>query len=183
MKKFCIVFLVLSILIVTAAAAVLASPEGAGQPAAEPAAYLRMHVRANSDSAADQQVKYAVKDALVEALIPVAAECAEKRQAMERIAARLPALEAAAEKVLAEAGFAYGAKASLRKEAFPARVYEGVTLETGVYDALIVELGAAAGQNWWCVVYPPLCFAGEATGGSVQYASRLWEIVQGFFAG
>lgn len=96
--------------------------------------------------------------------------------------ARLPALEAVADGVLAEAGFAYGAKASLRKEEFPARVYDGVTLEAGVYDALILELGAAAGQNWWCVVYPPLCFSGAATGGNVQYGSRLWEIIQGFFA-
>ena len=59
---------------------------------------------------------------------------------------------------------------------------ERVTLEAGVYDALILELGAAAGQNWWCVVYPPLCFSGAATGGNVQYGSRLWEIIQGFFA-
>ena len=59
---------------------------------------------------------------------------------------------------------------------------ERVTLEAGVYDALSLELGAAAGQNWWCVVYPPLCFSGAATGGNVQYGSRLWEIIQGFFA-
>ena len=179
MKKFCIVFFALFILIATAAAAVLASPEGAQ---AEPAAYLRMHVRANSDSEADQAVKYAVKDALVEYLIPVAAACSTKEQAMAAVGARLPALAAVADGVLAEAGFAYGAKASLRKEEFPARVYDGVTLEAGVYDALILELGAAAGQNWWCVVYPPLCFSGAATGGNVQYGSRLWEIIQGFFA-
>ena len=178
MKKFCIVFLVLTILLATAA--LFAAP-AAG--AAQPAAYLRMHVRANSDSAADQAVKYAVKDALVAYLIPVAAECTTKAAATEAVEARLAALEEVADGVLAKAGFAYTAKASLREEAFPARVYDGVTLEAGVYDALIVELGAGAGQNWWCVVYPPLCFAGEAGGGQVRYRSRLLEIIAEFFAG
>lgn len=179
MKKFCIVFFALFILIATAAAAVLASPEGAQ---AEPAAYLRMHVRANSDSEADQAVKYAVKDALVEYLIPVAAACSTKEQAMAAVGARLPALEAVADGVLAEAGFAYGAKASLRKEEFPARVYDGVTLEAGVYDALIVELGTGEGANWWCVLYPPMCFSGEATGENIRFRSRILEIIRDFFA-
>ena len=181
MKKFCIIFALLFILIVTAAAAAALSPAASGTDA--PAAYLRMHVRANSDSAADQEIKYAVKDALVDYLIPVAAECETKAAAMEAIGARLAALEEVADGLLAEAGFSYTAKASLREEEFPARVYDGVTLEAGVYDALIVELGEAEGQNWWCVVYPPLCFAGEATGGNVRFGSRLLEIIQGFFAG
>ena len=181
MKKFCIIFALLFILIVTAAAAAALSPAASGTDA--PAAYLRMHVRANSDAAADQEIKYAVKDALVDYLIPVAAECETKAEAMEAIGARLAALEEVADGLLAEAGFSYTAKASLRKEKFPARVYDGVTLEAGVYDALIVELGEAEGQNWWCVVYPPLCFAGEATGGNVRFGSRLLEIIQGFFAG
>ena len=181
MKKFCIIFVLLFILIVTAAAAAALSPAASGTDA--PAAYLRMHVRANSDAAADQEIKYAVKDALVDYLIPVAAECETKAEAMEAIGSRLAALEEVADGVLAEAGFPYTAKASLREEEFPARVYDGVTLQAGVYDALIVELGEAEGQNWWCVVYPPLCFAGEATGGNVRFGSRLLEIIQGFFAG
>ena len=59
-------------------------------------------------------------------------------------------------------------------------MYEGVTLEAGVYDALIVELGTGAGANWWCVIYPPLCFAGDAAV-DVEVRSKLWEIVQNFF--
>ncbi len=182
MKKVCIVFSLLFILIATAAGAALLAP-AALSPQAPPAAYLRMHVRANSDSAEDQAVKYAVKDALVERLLPVAAECGSKEAAAEAVRAALPALERAADAVLAEAGFSYTARASLRQEEFPARVYEGVTLAAGVYDALVVELGAGTGQNWWCVVYPPLCFAGEVSGGDIRYGSRLWEIIEGFFAG
>ena len=155
MKKLCILFALLPILL----AAVLI---GVQRPAAEQTAYLRLHVRANSDAAEDQSVKYAVKEAVVAYLAPLAAECGSKEEALRLLRGELGSIEAAAEAALQENGFSYGARASLRQEEFPARVYEGVTLEAGVYDALIVELGAGEGANWWCVVYPPLCFSGAA---------------------
>ena len=145
------------------------------------AAYLRLHVRANSDSAADQAVKYEVKEAIVEYLTPVAASAESKEEAVAALEAALPGIERTANAVLAENGFAYLSRAEIRAEEFPTRVYDGVTLEAGVYDALIVELGSGKGANWWCVVYPPLCFAGE-TGANVQYRSRIWEIIHDFFA-
>ena len=191
MKKCCILFAFLFILFM--AAALTALPREQTPP---PSAYIRLHVRANSDGDADQAVKYAVKDALVDYLMPVAASCGSKEEAQEALAGALGGIvevyaqiqslggiEAAAERALAEQGFTYGARASLRKEQFPARVYEGVTLPAGVYDALIVELGAGEGANWWCVVYPPLCFSGAAAGGGVRLRSRLLDIIRDFFAG
>lgn len=174
MKKYCIVFVLLFIIILTAA--VCARPEDGTA-----AAYLRLHVRANSDSAADQAVKYEVKEAIVEYLTPVAASAESKEEAVAALEAALPGIERTANAVLAENGFAYLSRAEIRAEEFPTRVYDGVTLEEGVYDALIVELGSGKGANWWCVVYPPLCFAGE-TGANVQYRSRIWEIIHDFFA-
>ena len=174
MKKYCIVFVLLFIIILTAA--VCARPEDGTA-----AAYLRLHVRANSDSAADQAVKYEVKEAIVEYLTPVAASAESKEEAVAALEAALPGIERTANAVLAENGFAYLSRAEIRAEEFPTRVYDGVTLEAGVYDTLIVELGSGKGANWWCVVYPPLCFAGE-TGANVQYRSRIWEIIHDFFA-
>lgn len=174
MKKYCIVFVLLFIIILTAA--VCARPEDGTA-----AAYLRLHVRANSDSAVDQAVKYEVKEAIVEYLTPVAASAESKEEAVAALEAALPGIERTANAVLAENGFAYLSRAEIRAEEFPTRVYDGVTLEAGVYDALIVELGSGKGANWWCVVYPPLCFAGE-TGANVQYRSRIWEIIHDFFA-
>lgn len=174
MKKYCIVFVLLFIIILTAA--VCARPEDGTA-----AAYLRLHVRSNSDSAADQAVKYEVKEAIVEYLTPVAASAESKEEAVAALEAALPGIERTANAVLAENGFAYLSRAEIRAEEFPTRVYDGVTLEAGVYDALIVELGSGKGANWWCVVYPPLCFAGE-TGANVQYRSRIWEIIHDFFA-
>ena len=174
MKKYCIVFVLLFIIILTAA--VCARPEDGTA-----AAYLRLHVRANSDSAADQAVKYEVKEAIVEYLTPVAASAESKEEAVAALESALPGIEKTANAVLAENGFAYLSRAEIRAEEFPTRVYDGVTLEAGVYDALIVELGSGKGANWWCVIYPPLCFAGE-TGANVQYRSRIWEIIHDFFA-
>ena len=102
---------------------------------------------------------------------------------MYALEAALPGIERTANAVLAENGFAYLSRAEIRAEEFPTRVYDGVTLEAGVYDALIVELGTGEGANWWCVLYPPMCFSGEATGENVVFRSRIAEIIRSFFAG
>ena len=152
---------------------------GAEAGAGDAAAYLRVHIRANSNSSEDQAVKYQVRDAVVEYLTPVVADCATKRAAMEKIGANLAEIKAVAERVLEENGYFYGARANIREEEFPTRVYGGATLAAGVYDALILELGTGTGDNWWCVVYPPLCFAGG--NGNVVYKSKIAEIIRSFF--
>lgn len=143
-------------------------------------AYLRVHIRANSNLAEDQNVKYKVRDGLVAYLTPAVAECATKREAMEKIGGKLDEIALVAQNILRAEGYDYGARASLRQEEFPTRVYEGVTLEAGVYDALILELGTGSGDNWWCVVYPPLCFT--SGNGNVIYKSKIAEIIQKFYA-
>jgi len=145
----------------------------------ENAAYLRIHIRANSNSAEDQTVKYKVRDEVVEFLTPIVAECGSKEEAVKKIGENLNGAEKVAEKVLKENGFYYGAKAQIRREEFPTRVYEGATLEAGVYDALIMELGTGTGDNWWCVVYPPLCFGGGNC--EIVYKSKIKEIIDRFF--
>ena len=141
--------------------------------------YLRVHIRANSNSETDQAVKYRVRDAVVEFLTPTVAECTTKAEAMRAVKAKLPAIADVADGVLRENGFFYGARANVRQEEFPTRVYDGVTLEAGVYDALIVELGTGEGDNWWCVVYPPLCFT--SGNGNIVYKSKILEIIDHFF--
>lgn len=175
MKKYCILFVLLFIIILTAAVCA----EGGTD---ETSAYLRMHVRANSNSAQDQAIKYEVKEAIVEYLMPLAASCESKEEAIGALEASLSEIEKVADEVLAENGFSYTSHAEMRREEFPSRVYDGVTLEAGVYDALIVELGTGTGDNWWCVVYPPLCFSGSATGESIRYRSRILEIIENFFS-
>ena len=176
MKKVVVIVLLIGLI---AGISVAFLGQGDKESAAENAAYLRVHIRANSNSEEDQAVKYKVRDRVVEYLTPVVAECETKEEAMQKIGAHLSGAAAVADRVLRENGYDYGARASLRKEEFPTRVYENVTLQAGVYDALILELGSGKGDNWWCVVYPPLCFSGGNQ--NVIYKSKIAEIIRRFF--
>ena len=141
--------------------------------------YLRIHVRANSNSESDQKVKYEVKDEVVKFITPYVAECVTKEAAIEVMKGILPQIEEVCKSALKERGYDYGARASVRSEEFPTRVYGDLTLEAGVYDALIVELGTGKGDNWWCVIYPPLCFTSATT--NVSYRSAIYDIIRKFF--
>lgn len=174
MKKFGVVALLLIAIVGIALAC-----GNFGDMGSENSAYLRVHIRADSNETQAQAVKYKVRDAVVEYLTPVVAGCETKDAAMKKIGGKLREIERVADGVLRENGYTYGAKASLRKEEFPTRVYEDVTLEAGVYDALILELGSGKGDNWWCVVYPPLCFTGG--NGNIVYKSKIAEIIRKFF--
>lgn len=172
MKKFCILFLGLFIIILTAIGTAK-EPEPQND-------YLRIHIRANSNAAEDQSVKYLVRDAVVNAITPWIADCSTKAQAVAVMKNHLSDLDAISEKVLLAHGYLYGAHADIRQEEFPTRVYDKYTLEAGVYDALIIELGTGTGDNWWCCIYPPLCFT--ATGEeNIKYRSKLIETVKRFF--
>ena len=140
--------------------------------------YLRIHVRANSNSETDQSIKYIVKDEVVRFITPYAAQCTDKERAMTVISQILPQIEEVCDRVLSEHGFSYKSRASVRAEQFPTRVYGDLTLESGLYDALIIELGSGTGDNWWCVIYPPLCFTSGTA--DVKYRSAIWEIINKF---
>lgn len=140
--------------------------------------YLRIHIRANSNREVDQDVKYLVKTAIVDYLTPIVANCHDKESAKKALNENKLQLEEVADKVLSENGFDYNSKVVVRNELFPTRVYGDYTLEEGFYDALIVNLGKAQGDNWWCVVYPPLCFTGNQT--QVKYKSKILEIIKEF---
>ena len=173
MKNFCIIFFLSIIIILTAVTGV----EGGETTQTE--GYLRIHIRANSNFEEDQRVKYLVRDGLVEYLTPVVALCKDKAETQREIEKRLDELSFVATEILSQNGYNYKAKAILKRENFPTRVYGDLTLQNGVYDALIVELGEAKGDNWWCVVYPPLCFAGGVlTAENIVYKSKIAEIIQ-----
>ena len=179
MKNSCIIFL-LSFIIILAA---ILGVQGSEHTQIENTEYLRIHVRANSNLEYDQAIKYIVRDGIVEYLTPVVAECRSKADAEREIVKRLDELSALASKILSENGYSYQAKVSVRKENFPTRVYEDLTLQAGVYDALILELGSGKGDNWWCVIYPPLCFSGgNLTAGNIVYKSKIAEIIQAWRA-
>ena len=116
---------------------------------------IRLHVVANSDSDEDQAVKLRVRDAVLQAAQPYVTG----PDAEGALAENLGALERAAAKALRSLGREDAVSVTLQNEAFPTRAYETFSLPAGVYRTLRVTIGAGAGHNWWCVVFPTLCTA------------------------
>ncbi len=118
---------------------------------------LRMHILANSDSADDQLLKYAVRDAILEKGAVYFENADSFEDAKYTAESSLQHLEEIARETVAAEGKDYAVNAELVTMAFDERTYENVTLPAGVYDAVRINIGEAKGQNWWCVMYPPLC--------------------------
>ncbi len=171
MKNFCISLLLIIIISLTVAVGVKSDDNTSVE-------YLRIHIRANSNSEVDQSVKYEIKDKLVSYLTPYIADCNTKQDAEKLLNDKKREIKSLLDSYLKERGFNYLSKVVVRNEKFPTRVYGEFTLEEGFYDAVIVELGEAKGDNWWCVVYPPLCFTGKGCG--VKYKSKILEIIEEF---
>ena len=174
MKK----FIAIALLLVAVLCAAVYFGCGTAETAHAENDYLRIHVRANSNDDIDQNIKYIVKDEVVKYITPYVTECVDKPAAMTVIGGILDGIEEVCDKTLKAHGFNYTSKAQIRQEEFPTRVYGDLTLESGVYDALIVELGTGTGDNWWCVIYPPLCFTSGTAG--VQYRSAIMDLIDKF---
>lgn len=162
MKKACISFGLILIIVLSA---VLLTES------ADKTEYLRIHIRANSNSQIDQNIKYEVKDLVVSYLTPIIENAKSKDEAISIIESQKSAVNGLIDRFLSENGFSYEAKTEVRKEKFPTRAYGELVLEEGVYDAVIIELGSGNGDNWWCVVFPPLCFTEDR----VTYYSVIAE--------
>lgn len=119
---------------------------------------LRLHILAHSDSAYDQQIKLELRDVVAEYLEKELAGCTDKQQAMVRLQDCLPLVQRLCEVRLASLGVDYGARIYLETADFPSIDYNGLIFAAGEYDALRVVLGQGQGHNWWCVLFPPLCF-------------------------
>lgn len=116
---------------------------------------LRLHILANSDSEYDQDLKLAVRDELLQSGILDGAE--NLGEAEELAQRKLPQITSLAEKTLRKKGCMCKVTAELADVDFDERVYGDITMPAGRYRALRIKIGKAQGQNWWCVMYPPLC--------------------------
>lgn len=132
---------------------------------------LRLHVIANSDSDEDQQLKLEVKSALVKYLEESTKELDSKEAYIEYINNNQEQLISIASSVICENGYDYDVELSVGSTYFPVKTYGDLTFPCGHYDALCVRIGHAEGKNWWCVLYPPLCFV-DLTYGIVPDESK-----------
>lgn len=142
--------------------------------------FIRFHIRADSNSAADQQVKLKVRDEVVAYLESrsLGKDAAEVYRTLGKLK---PELKRIADGVLEREGFGYRATVTLDTRYFPARSYGDFVVDSGWYDALIIELGSGKGDNWWCVVYPPLCYLEAKAEKDVRYKSKIKELLKKYF--
>lgn len=123
---------------------------------------IRLHVIANSDSVSDQRLKLKVRDAVI-AYMDDQEELSTVKETRQHLDDNLDRLEAIANGVIAAEGYDYTAKADLGVRYIPEKTYGDMTFPAGNYEALNITLGKGDGQNWWCVLFPPLCLLEEMT--------------------
>lgn len=125
---------------------------------------FRLHVIANSDSDIDQNLKYIVRDNLLEYMNTLCANCTSKEEAINIANKHIEDFKEIALNTIKSQGFDYSVNVSIGNFEFPTKHYGDISLPSGYYDALKVEIGEAEGQNWWCVMFPPLCFVDSSSG-------------------
>jgi len=129
-----------------------------------PEKIIRLHVVANSDSPVDQQLKLQVRDKIISSMSGRLKGLKDISEVKNIVQGSLAEIEAAAREVIEENRKRYGVKAVFTEMDFPTRTYGNITLPAGTYQALNIVIGEGKGKNWWCVMFPPLCFIDVAHG-------------------
>lgn len=141
---------------------------------------IRFHVVANSDTTDDQLLKQKVRDEVIDFIEPLIKECESVDDTRYILKGSLPVIKQIAEEVVRDWGKDYEVYATLDKANFPTKSYGDIVFPAGEYEACRIVIGEGKGENWWCVMYPPLCYLDVATGvvpleGKEQLASELNE--------
>ncbi|HZG14999.1 MAG TPA: stage II sporulation protein R [Candidatus Bathyarchaeia archaeon] len=133
---------------------------------------IRLRIIANSDSIQDQWLKREVRDEIVKQMNTWVTSIEQYEDAVGLVEKRLPEMEALVEKTIRDRGFTYTAQVDFGQVPFPTKQYGSYIYPAGDYQALRVRIGEAKGQNWWCVLFPPLCFIDMSNGDAVQASTR-----------
>lgn len=128
---------------------------------------LRLRIIANSDSNKDQSVKLQVRNAVVMEVAQYLKNAKSAPQARAMVEAHIPQLQALATQVVRQNGLTYAVQTEVGKVPFPTKIYGNQVYPAGIYEALRIKLGKAVGKNWWCVLFPPLCFIDITDGDAV----------------
>ena len=125
---------------------------------------FRLHVIANSDSDEDQALKYKVRDSLLKYMNDLTCNCSSKEEVISVAKEHTNDFKNIAIQTINDNGYSYDANVEIGNFDFPTKTYGNISLPSGNYDALKVEIGEAKGRNWWCVMFPPLCFIDISSG-------------------
>lgn len=123
---------------------------------------IRFHILANSDREEDQKLKLAVRNRVLTDMKPFLEQCKNKEETKKILEASFERIRQSALEEIRRQGYGYDVKVSLCQDVFPLKQYGKLTFPPGTYDALRIEIGRAEGYNWWCVMFPPMCFVDAA---------------------
>lgn len=132
---------------------------------------FRLHVIANSDSQEDQNLKYIVRDKILDYINNLSVNASNKDDVIKIAESNINNIKNIAQNTVYENGYNYIVNVEIGNFAFPTKTYGDVSFPAGFYDALKIEIGNASGKNWWCVMFPPLCFV-DVTSGVVPEESK-----------
>ncbi|MGL5633696.1 MAG: stage II sporulation protein R [Sarcina sp.] len=138
---------------------------------------IRFHVLANSDSTEDQNLKIKVRDAVIAYINPYLENSESIENSREILKSKEEEIIEIAKKVIKKEGYDYKVAVELGKSNFPVKTYGNVTLPQGEYEAFRILIGEAKGQNWWCVMFPPLCFI-DMSKGQISYEESEEQLKQ-----
>lgn len=138
---------------------------------------IRFHVRANSDSEEDQNLKMQVKKEVVAYIGSLTQKAGSKEDAYQIISESIPDIEKVATEVIKQNQKEYNVKAYFEESYFPVKEYANLIFPAGEYEAFRIDIGDAKGKNWWCVIYPGLCFVDESLVYSTEEAIDELELV------
>ena len=136
---------------------------------------FRLHILANSDSKEDQELKIKVRNFLLDYMNSLCSNCKSKEEAITLVEQNKENFREIALNTVKENGYNYDVKINIGNFQFPTKNYGDISLPAGFYDALRVEIGEAKGQNWWCVMFPPLCFVDISSGIVPDESKKLME--------
>ena len=125
---------------------------------------FRLHVIANSNSEEDQNLKYLVRDKVLAYINSISNKKNSKEEVIQIAIKNKNEIKKIAEEVIRENGYNYNVNVEIGNFPFPTKSYGDISFPAGNYDALKIEIGNAKGKNWWCVMFPPLCFVDYSTG-------------------
>ncbi|PAV31372.1 stage II sporulation protein R [Virgibacillus profundi] len=138
---------------------------------------IRLRILANSDSDVDQQLKRTVRDRVNEEITQWVEYITDIEEARKLIESRLPEVEAIVAEVLKEENKDHGFEVEYGKDVtFPTKLYGSYLYPAGEYEAVLITIGEGKGANWWCVLFPPLCFLDFSNGTAVAAAAETDEM-------
>jgi len=125
---------------------------------------FRLHIIANSDSSEDQTLKLKIRDNIIEYIKPLTSNLSNKKDVKEIIFDNINEIQKIAEDTVKANGFNYKVKTEIGNFYFPTKYYGNISLPAGYYDAIRIKIGNSEGQNWWCSLFPSLCFTDISSG-------------------